>query len=242
MAIQRILGQLERRSISLAMATISVVQEEQALVAWQLKSALPPLGVVGGAGIIGATPASSSTASVGMRPPLPQQPALDRTHRASQVMNNQPHSRGSVLEISNGEGDHSEAHRTWVPKMDSPHFDGSDPRIWIDKCSAYFTLYQIPPTFRVSTASIHMLGVAAHWFQTYKQTPGFQQWEQFLAALVTEFETDTLRAKTIELLSLRQSGNVEEYRRAFDQLVYHITLYDSKKSSGQSIGLILMSH
>jgi hypothetical protein len=98
------------------------------------------------------------------------------------------------------------------PKIDFPHFDGFDPHIWVDKCCAYFTVYQIPPTFWVSATSIHMSGVAAHWFQTYKQTPRFQQWEQFIAALVVEFETDTLRAKTMEVLSLRQSDNVEDYR------------------------------
>jgi hypothetical protein len=75
-----------------------------------------------------------------------------------------------------------------------------------------------------------MSGVAAHWFQTYKQTPRFQQWEQFIAALVVEFETDTLRAKTMEVLSLRQSNNVEDYRWAFEQLVCHIRLYDSSVS------------
>jgi hypothetical protein len=58
--------------------------------------------------------------------------------------------------------------------MDFPYFDGSDPRIWLDKCCAYFTLYQIPLTFRVSTTLIHMSGVTAHWFQTNKQTPSFQ--------------------------------------------------------------------
>jgi hypothetical protein len=49
-----------------------------------------------------------------------------------------------------------------MPKMDSLHFDGCDARIWLDKFSAYFALYQIPPTFRVSVASIHMFGAAAH--------------------------------------------------------------------------------
>jgi hypothetical protein len=45
-----------------------------------------------------------------------------------------------------------------MPKMDFPHFDESGVRIWVDKCSAYFTMYQIPPTFRVPAASIHMSG------------------------------------------------------------------------------------
>jgi hypothetical protein len=35
-------------------------------------------------------------------------------------------------------------------------------------------------------------------------------------AVVAEFENDTHRTKTMELLSLRQLGYVEEYRKQFD--------------------------
>jgi hypothetical protein len=97
--------------------------------------------------------------------------------------------------------------------MDFPHFNGDDARIWSDKCSAYFALYQIPLAFRVSATSIHMTGPAAHWFQTYKHTPRFQQWEQFAASVVAEFEADTHRSKTMELLQLKQVGTIEDYRR-----------------------------
>jgi hypothetical protein len=90
-----------------------------------------------------------------------------------------------------------------MPKMNFPHFEGTDARIWLNKCLAYFTLYQIPPNFRVSAASIHMSGAAAHWFQTYKLMPGFQSWEQFSEDVVSEFEVDTHRAKTMELLNLK---------------------------------------
>jgi hypothetical protein len=118
-----------------------------------------------------------------------------------------------------------------MSKMDFPRFNGSDPRIWLDKCNAYFALYQIPPAFRVSTAFIHMSGSTAHWFQTYKQNPGFQQWDQFVQSVVSEFATDTHRSKTMELLSLKQICTIEDYIQAFEQLVYHIKLYDSSIST-----------
>jgi hypothetical protein len=36
-------------------------------------------------------------------------------------------------------GDKDSNHRKpWMPKMDFPCFDGSDVRIWLDKCYAYF--------------------------------------------------------------------------------------------------------
>jgi hypothetical protein len=33
--------------------------------------------------------------------------------------------------------------------MDFPMFDGSDVRIWLDKCAAYFQLYAIPQDFEL---------------------------------------------------------------------------------------------
>jgi hypothetical protein len=50
-------------------------------------------------------------------------------------------------------------------------------------------------------------------------------------AVVAEFENDTHRTKTMELLSLRQLGYVEEYRKQFEQLVYHISLFDTSLSA-----------
>jgi hypothetical protein len=52
----------------------------------------------------------------------------------------------------------------WTPKMDFIKFDESDVRIWLDKCVAYFNLYSVPPGFRVTVASIHMIDKAAHWY------------------------------------------------------------------------------
>jgi hypothetical protein len=67
----------------------------------------------------------------------------------------------------------------------------------------------------VSATSIHMYGAAVHWFQAYKHTLGFQQWGQFVQVVVSEFETDTYRTKTMELLNLRQTCSVDDYRRIF---------------------------
>jgi hypothetical protein len=82
-------------------------------------------------------------------------------------------SRLPAQDLGHEDGDRTDARRPWMPKMDFPMFDGTDVHIWLDKCLAYFALYQIPAAFRVSAASLHMTGVAAHWFQTYKLTTIF---------------------------------------------------------------------
>jgi hypothetical protein len=111
-------------------------------------------------------------------------------------------------------------------------FDGSDVRIWLDKCFAYFQLYLVPHDFRVTIASLLMLDKTSHWFQTYKHSLGVHTWEHFVV--------NTHRVKTIEPLNLRQIGSVEDYKNQFDKLVYHILLYDNSISEIMRVSQFLL--
>uniref|UniRef100_A0A0A9BLL1 Retrotransposon gag domain-containing protein n=1 Tax=Arundo donax TaxID=35708 RepID=A0A0A9BLL1_ARUDO len=66
------------------------------------------------------------------------------------------------------------ARRGWLPKMDFPKFDGSNVRIWLDKCQDFFTLYQILDGFKVTATTMHLVSSAAHWYQSYKEVSGAQ--------------------------------------------------------------------
>lgn len=113
-----------------------------------------------------------------------------------------------------------------MPKMDFSKFDGTDVRIWVDKCQTFFAIYMIPEGFKVAAATMYMKDSAAHWYQAYKVNNGWHDWEQFREAVVFEFEGNTQRDKIRELLLLRQTNTVEEYKRKFDALVYQIRLFD----------------
>lgn len=52
--------------------------------------------------------------------------------------------------------------RFWIPKMDFPKFEGSDVRFWLDKCQSYFSLFQIPDAFKVTTATMNLSGRPSH--------------------------------------------------------------------------------
>lgn len=71
--------------------------------------------------------------------------------------------------------------------------------MWLDKCYSYSALYRIPDNFRVDAASINLEGRAAHWFQSYKYTPGFYDWQKFIDAVIAEFEVDTHCSTAMEL-------------------------------------------
>ena len=113
-----------------------------------------------------------------------------------------------------------------MSRMDFPRFDGTDASIWVDTCETFFTLYQIAPGFQVSAATMYLSESAAHWYHAFKRTHERLTWEQFRQAVLLEFDMDTHRVKMKELLQLRQTGTVAEYRCQFDRSVYNIKLYD----------------
>jgi hypothetical protein len=121
-----------------------------------------------------------------------------------------------------------------------PRFDGTDVRICLDMCSTYFHIYPVPPDFRVIVASMHMIDRAAHWFQSYKHSPGSHTWEHFVIAVSREFEVNTHRVKTKALLNLRPTGSVEDYKHQYDKLVYHIQLYDQSISEMMMVSQFIL--
>ena len=120
----------------------------------------------------------------------------------------------------------SRQRRQWIPKMDFPKFDGTKPVVWIDQCNDYFTLYQIPDGFKVTAASMNMIGDAALWLQSIKKMYTVIDWDYLCAAVLGEFEVNGHRRRMCELLQLRQVGTVEEYRKQFNHLMYELLLYE----------------
>lgn len=70
---------------------------------------------------------------------------------------------------------------------------------------------------------MHMTDSAA---QSFKLINPYHDWDWFKLSVLDKFEVNTHRDKLAELLSIRQLGSVEEYRRHFEKLMYHIRLYD----------------
>jgi hypothetical protein len=63
-------------------------------------------------------------------------------------------------------------HHAALPKMSFPKFNGANPRIWIDKCSYYFTIFNVPECMWPTATSLHMEGNAAKWLQVHKMKGG----------------------------------------------------------------------
>lgn len=92
---------------------------------------------------------------------------------------------------------------TFMPKMLFPTFDGSDPRIWKDKCQEYFRLYNIAEDLKTSAASLHMEGNAAKWYQVFKLQNGLVSWSRFISAVESKFGAYDYRNALDSLLELK---------------------------------------
>jgi hypothetical protein len=210
--------------VDLSMKSIQALQKEQVLLVQTMNH--PRVGGFPASresgGVMGA---SSTLGSHSESFPVVQSSQPHSGGNGSPALPNSPH-----VDVLHQSMPDSESWRQWMPKIDFPKFDGSDVRIWLDKCAIYFALYSIPHDFKVTAASLHMVDKASHWSQTYKHSPENHTWEHFVLAVSKEFDVNTHRVKTMELLNLRQSGYVEEYKNHFDQLVYHILLYDNNIS------------
>jgi hypothetical protein len=114
-----------------------------------------------------------------------------------------------------------------LPKMQFAKFDGSQPRIWFDKCENYFTIYDIPEHLKVTAAVMHLEGNAAKWWQAYKQNHKPPSWPAFCVLLQNKFGADDFRSAITDLLALKQTGTVEDYTIAFQALQYDISMHNS---------------
>jgi hypothetical protein len=216
--------------MDLSMKSIQVLQQEQIKL---VKAVHIP-------GMSGAPAHACSDGIMGPSPTPPSSELAQHPRMSSEDQGSCSHSTQFGVDRSHqGNGD-SEHRRHWIPKMDFPQFDGTDVRIWLDKCSTYFQLYSIPPNFLVTTASMHLVDRASHWYQSYKHSPGSHTLEHFVVAVSQEFEVNTHRVKTMELLNLKQTSSIEDYKQQFDQLVYHIRLYDGNISDTMLVSQFLL--
>jgi len=116
---------------------------------------------------------------------------------------------------------------TPLPEMLFPKFEGVDPKIWLDKCENYFCIFNVHESMWVTSASLHMEGNAARWWQVYKQQNGLGTWTQFKQAVESKFGAYAYREALNELLELKQTGTVEDYVTTFEALQFQLSMHNT---------------
>jgi len=115
-----------------------------------------------------------------------------------------------------------------LPKMQFPNFASDQPRIWINKCNNYFSMYGIPESLWVTAATIHLEDNAAKWWEAYKLSNPVVTWNGFCKGVQEHFGSDDYRSALTELINLKQTGTVEEYTTQFQALQYDVTMQSGK--------------
>jgi hypothetical protein len=112
-----------------------------------------------------------------------------------------------------------------LPKMHFPAFDGVQPKIWLDKCHNYFSIYSIAEYLWVEAATMHLQENAAKWWQTYKISHPAVTWKQFIVDIQDTFGSDDYRSALNELFDLKQASTMEEYTTQFKSLQYDVSMH-----------------
>ncbi|KAJ1276202.1 hypothetical protein BS78_05G196300 [Paspalum vaginatum] len=113
-----------------------------------------------------------------------------------------------------------------LPKLNFPKFEVENPKIWIDKCEDYFSIFGIRESMWVTAASLHMEGKAAQWFLVYKVQNKVNTWAKFVQAVMEKFGVYEHQHALNDLLDLKQTHTVEEYVDAFETLQYQVSLHN----------------
>jgi hypothetical protein len=141
-----------------------------------------------------------------------------------------PHVRPNTDPETHHDSDHAAGY-VKPPKHDFPRFNGSLPTLWLDRCVAYFDLYNVRPQNWVTTASLYVEGHAALWLQAYRQLHVQVNWNRFCQAVIEEFGPDEFEDQMHKLLQLRQLGTVTEYRLQFEVYMYQLLALDPSLST-----------
>jgi hypothetical protein len=73
------------------------------------------------------------------------------------------------------------------PKIGFPKFGGDNPKWWKTVCEKYFALYEVDHETWASFASMHFIGNAVLWLQSYEAKHEVETWEELCVAVHTKF-------------------------------------------------------
>lgn len=113
-----------------------------------------------------------------------------------------------------------------LPKTEFPKFDGDNPKLWKKKSEKYFDMYQVPYATWASFATLHFVGNAALWLQTYEELHAVESWSELCVAVNGKFGRDRYQQFLEKLDNLKQEGTIEEYYSRFEELMHKVLVYN----------------
>lgn len=107
---------------------------------------------------------------------------------------------------------------TRFTKMDLPKFMNDDAVGWLAKCESYFDLDRTSEEKRVTMASLMLDEISYQWYDGLRRgSQGPITWQAFADGIRVRFGT-TLRRPLEELVQLKQTGSLSDYRERFERI------------------------
>nr|KYP41567.1 Retrotransposable element Tf2 [Cajanus cajan] len=101
-------------------------------------------------------------------------------------------------------------------KLEIPVFDGEDAYGWTTRVERYFDLKGMSGEEKLQAVMVAMEGKALTWYQWWEFSTHQPTWEDFRAVVIRRFQPTMVDNPFELLLSLKQTGSVEEYREKFE--------------------------
>jgi hypothetical protein len=112
------------------------------------------------------------------------------------------------------------------PKTEFPRFDGENPKWWKKVCEKYFDLYEVDHDTWANFATMHFVGNAALWLQTYEAEHDIDSWEELCVAIHAKFGKDKHHRYLEALERCRQTDTVEKYYQKFENIRHKVLIYN----------------
>lgn len=117
-------------------------------------------------------------------------------------------------------------HRSRPPKTDFPKFDGHNPKWWKAVCEKYFALYSVEHNTRANFATMHFVGNATLWLQTYEADHDIDSWEELCVPIHIKFGKDKHHKYLEALERCKQTHSVEKYYQKFEALRHKVLVHN----------------
>lgn len=134
--------------------------------------------------------------------------------------------RSGTCEDSLYAGSRAGGHRSRPPKTDFPRFDGENPKWWKSVCEKYFALYSVEHDTWASFATMHFVGNAALWLQTFEAEHDVDSWEELCVAVHGKFGRDQHHKYLQALEKCKQTHSVEKYYQKFEAIRHKVLVHN----------------
>jgi hypothetical protein len=170
-------------------------------------------------------PAAPGTSSASLKVMIPNRPVSHREFPHTPIHFDIGDRSGTyeASEYNAGRGGHQ---RSRPPKTKFPRFDGENPKWWKTVSEKYFALYAVDHDTWASFASMHFVGSAALWLQSYEAEHDVDGWEELCVAVHTKFGKNKHQRYLAALERCKQTGTVEQYYHKFEELRHKVLVHN----------------